>query len=309
MARRMGSDRVLSRRISHIIAPIAFGRGMEWRAVMFRPELRAGKMEGEKLVKSQAVQQRIAEQVAVQAGPIPPVRTTGVGVALLESNEHEMGATVHTTSLCARGGVAAEASDCDGRGSPEQQKEDRIGEVRRSKVVLVEDVMIDSAMADSVAAAGGLSLLGNNAQVMGAAHGTFQPVLYAKGEDIAGQLEARVNGEADESHEEEQVEILVVAGNLSSRSIASSEIGGVECDDLCAEELGAAVGEEEMVAAELCAGNLSPRGEVGAVPRDIGSLVVDIFNLDPIIQQVQEKVHGDEGGKMISKRRGIGFGQ
>ena len=58
--------------------------------------------------------------------------------------------------------------------------------MRRSKVVLVEDVMIDSAMVDFVAAAGGLSLLGNNEQVMGAAYGTFQPVLYAKGRKLLG---------------------------------------------------------------------------------------------------------------------------
>ena len=72
---------------------------------------------------------------------------------------------------------------------------------------------------------------------------------------------------------------------------------GVECS----------VEKEEVVTAEQSVENMSLRGEIGAVPRDVGSLVVEIFNLDPIIQQVQEKVQGgQEGCKVIaqSKRRG-----
>ena len=46
------------------------------------------------------------------------------------------------------------------------------------------------------------------------------------------------------------------------------------------------VEEEEVFTAEQRAGNLSPRGKLGIAQRDIHYLVVNIFNLDPIIQQV-----------------------
>nr|XP_027062778.1 uncharacterized protein LOC113689154 [Coffea arabica] len=62
--------------------------------------------------------------------------------------------------------------------------------------------------------------------------------------------------------------------------------------------------EEDISMAEQRAGSLSPRGQRLCAA---SSLVVDIFNLDPIIQQVQEKANGGDDVQLVvqPKRKGV----
>nr|XP_027120471.1 uncharacterized protein LOC113737437 [Coffea arabica] len=78
------------------------------------------------------------------------------------------------------------------------------------------------------------------------------------------------------------------------------ETGGSE-EALMEMAFGSEVEEGGVHSAEQVAGYLSPRGEVGGVQRGASSLFIDIFNLDPIVQQVQGKVRTEEGVKAITK--------
>ena len=53
--------------------------------------------------------------------------------------------------------------------------------------------------------------------------------------------------------------------------------------------------------AEVSAGSLSPRGQPSGKQQEEGSLVIDIFNLDPIIQQVHEQVNNGEVFSLVDK--------
>ena len=76
--------------------------------------------------------------------------------------------------------------------------------------------------------------------------------------------------------------MVVATGNTP----VTGERGGNYHDGIAGAEVGVVVEEEEVFTAEQRAGNLSPHGKLGIAQRDIHYLVVNIFNLDPIIQQV-----------------------
>ena len=61
--------------------------------------------------------------------------------------------------------------------------------------------------------------------------------------------------------------------------------------------------EEDVFAAEWRADSLSPREQLTEQQCKSSSLVIDIFNLDPIIQQVQENTAFGEGVKLGDKVR------
>ena len=59
--------------------------------------------------------------------------------------------------------------------------------------------------------------------------------------------------------------------------------------------------KEDVSRAEQSAGSLSLQGQLVEWQCEYSSLVIDIFNLDPIIQQVQEKTTNGEGIKLVNK--------
>ena len=63
------------------------------------------------------------------------------------------------------------------------------------------------------------------------------------------------------------------------------------------------LGEADISMAEQRAGSLSPRGQWSQRHCELSSLVIDIFNLDPIIQQVQEKANFGEDIELVEKPR------
>ena len=63
------------------------------------------------------------------------------------------------------------------------------------------------------------------------------------------------------------------------------------------------IAKEDVFAAERRAGSLSPRGQLIEQQCESSSLVIDIFNLDPIIQQVQENTAFGKGVNLGDKVR------
>ena len=61
--------------------------------------------------------------------------------------------------------------------------------------------------------------------------------------------------------------------------------------------------EAEISNAEHRPGRLSPRGMLSGQHGESESLVIDIFNLDPIIQQAQHKVNGGKGINLVNKAK------
>ncbi|XP_027096071.1 uncharacterized protein [Coffea arabica] len=61
--------------------------------------------------------------------------------------------------------------------------------------------------------------------------------------------------------------------------------------------------EAEVSNAEHRPGRLSPRGMLSGQHGESESLVIDIFNLDPIIQQAQHKVTGGKGINLVNKAK------
>ena len=84
-------------------------------------------------------------------------------------------------------------------------------------------------------------------------------------------------------------QVILSSSSMAVTANIASLVGG-ESDGtvgrLTEVELGAVVEEEEIYKVEQRARSLSPRGKQRATQREFGSLVVDIFNLDSIIQQV-----------------------
>ncbi|XP_027169583.1 uncharacterized protein LOC113769324 [Coffea eugenioides] len=92
------------------------------------------------------------------------------------------------------------------------------------------------------------------------------------------------------------------AGNTLDGQVAATtqyEQDGEESNRTDGLAVGSEGEEEEIQHVERVAGNLSPRSRVVGGQREAGSLVIDIFNLDPLVQQVQAKVHA-EGRRMQS---------
>ncbi|XP_027172427.1 uncharacterized protein LOC113772083 [Coffea eugenioides] len=75
-----------------------------------------------------------------------------------------------------------------------------------------------------------------------------------------------------------------VDNQLGDQAVASTAMAETGSRMDMSEE-GSEVGDVGLSSAEISAGSLSPRGQPSGKQQEEGSLVIDIFNLDPIIQQ------------------------